>query len=505
MGIFEGVIMGFGALASAPGSFGLILLGFLAGIFFGAMPGISSPMAIVLVLPFTYGMEPPYALSFLVATYVGTVYGGGMTALLFKAPGTPEASCDVFDGYPIAQKQPERALGIQIASSAVSGILTNSLFLFSAYYLARWALSFAAPEYFALGLLGLAAVTSLGVRNQRRAIISCLLGLFLATVGMGHFAGSSRFTFGSSYLAAGINYIPAIIGIFAAAEVFTHAYTAPAELAIRRVAIKISALTVGVREVFHYKLLMVKSMLLGTFLGILPGTGSTISAFIAYGEAVRSSKHPEKFGTGVPEGLIAPECANNAASAGVMVPTLALGIPGSSASAVMLAALMIYGVVPGPLILQQQPEFLFMSFATMMFVDAISMALLPLMILFFASALTIPKKVLNPIIILLCVTGAFAINNNVADVLVMFMFGVLGYFLRRYEYPVAPVVLGIILGPIIETGLTTGLVLTEYNFLAFLTRPITAVILVLAAFFAGQPIVKDILRKRGLRKEANSG
>lgn len=501
MGIFEGLLIGFGALASHPVSFVIIAAGLAAGILFGAMPGVSSPMAIVLVLPFSYGMETSVALCFLVATYVGTVFGGGITAILFKAPGTPEASCDIFDGYPMARKQPERALGIQITCSAIGGICACLIFLLATYYLARWALKFGAPEYFALALVGLAAVTSLGVLNQRKAVISCLLGLFLATVGMGHFAGLSRFTFGSSYLAAGINYVPAVIGIFAAAEVFKHAYAAPPEAILPKIATKFSALTVGVREVVHHKLTILKSMLIGTFIGILPGTGSTISSFIAYGEAVRSSKHPEKFGTGVPEGLVAPETANNAASAGTMVPTLALGIPGGSASAVILAAMMIYGLTPGPLIIQEQPKLLYMIFVAMLFSDVVAIAFMLPAIRFFSTALTIPKKILNPVIILLCVAGSFAINNNVADVLVMFMFGILGYFLERYGYPIAPVVLGLILGPIIERGLTTGLVIVDYNVLAFVSRPITAVLLVMAVTFASQPIVRDILKKRRMRKK----
>ena len=501
MGMFDGLILGWSALASQPLSFAIIAAGLAAGILFGAMPGVSSPMAIVLVLPFSYGMETGLALCFLVATYVGTVFGGGITAILFKAPGTPEASCDIFDGYPMARKQPERALGIQITCSAIGGICACLIFLLATYYLARWALKFGAPEYFALALVGLAAVTSLGVLNQRKAIISCLLGLFLATVGMGHFAGLSRFTFGSSYLAAGINYVPAVIGIFAAAEVFKHAYAAPPEAILPKIATKFSALTVGVREVVHHKVTILKSMLIGTFIGILPGTGSTISSFIAYGEAVRSSKHPEKFGTGIPEGLVAPETANNAASAGTMVPTLALGIPGGSASAVILAAMMIYGLTPGPLIIQEQPRLLYMIFVAMLFSDVVAIAFMLPAIRFFSTALTIPKKILNPVIILLCVAGSFAINNNVADVFVMFMFGILGYFLERYGYPVAPVVLGLILGPIIERGLTTGLVIVDYNVLAFVSRPITAVLLVMAVTFASQPIVRDILKKRRMRKK----
>lgn len=503
MGLFDGLLMGFGALTSQPLSFLIISAGLAAGIIFGAMPGISSPMAIALLLPFTYGMEAGLALCFLVATYVGTVFGGGITAILFKAPGTPEAAVDTYDGYPMAQKQPERALGIQITCSAIGGICACLIFLFATYYLARWALHFAAPEYFGLALLGLAAVTSLGVRNQRKAIIACLLGLFLATVGMGQFGGESRFVFGSQYLAAGISYVPAVIGIFAAAEIFKQGY-APSEIAFKKVATKFSALTTGVKEVAHHKLTIFKSMLLGTFIGILPGTGSTISSFIAYGEAVRSSKHPEKFGTGVPEGLVAPETANNAASAGTMVPTLALGIPGGSASAVILAAMMIYGLTPGPLIIQLQPKLLYMIFVAMLFSDIVAIIFMLPAIRFFAVALTIPRKVLNPLIILLCITGSFAISNNVADVLVMFAFGVLGYLLERYKYPIAPVVLGIILGPVIERGLTTGLVLMDYNVLAFVSRPITAVLLVMAVAFAASPIVRDILKKRRVTvKEKN--
>lgn len=500
MGAFDGLLIGFEALASQPFSFLIIAAGLAAGILFGAMPGVSSPMAIVLVLPFTYGMETSLALSFLVATYVGTVFGGGITAILFKAPGTPEASCDVFDGYPMARKQPARALGIQITCSAIGGIFASLIFLFATYYLAKWALKFGPPEYFALALIGLAAVTSLGVLNQRKAVLACLLGLFLATVGIGHFAGLPRFTFGISYLAAGINYVPAVIGIFAVAEVFKHVYTRPPETIFPKIATKFSALTEGVREVIHHKLTIFKSMLIGTFIGILPGTGSTISAFIAYGEAVRSSKHPEKFGTGLPEGLIAPETANNAASAGTMVPTLALGIPGGSASAVILAAMMIYGLTPGPLIIQEQPKLLYSIFVAMLFADIIAIAFMLPAIRFFTVVLTIPKKVLNPLIILLSVAGSFAINNNVADVFVMFTFGILGYFLEKYKYPVAPVVLGLILGPIIESGLTVGLVLMDYNLLAFVSRPITAVLLVLALSFAGQPIIRDILKKRRMRK-----
>ena len=320
---------------------------------------------------------------------------------------------------------------------------------------------------------------------------------------MGQFGGESRFVFGSQYLAAGISYVPAVIGIFAAAEVFKQGY-APSMIGFKKVATKFSALTTGVKEVAHHKLTIFKSMLLGTFIGILPGTGSTISSFIAYGEAVRSSKHPEKFGTGVPEGLIAPETANNAASAGTMVPTLALGIPGGSASAVILAAMMIYGLTPGPLIIQLQPKLLYMIFVAMLFSDIVAIIFMLPAIRFFAVALTVPRKVLNPLIILLCITGSFAISNNVADVLVMFAFGVLGYLLERYNYPIAPVVLGIILGPVIERGLTTGLVLMDYNVLAFVSRPITAVLLVMAVAFAASPIVRDILKKRRVTvKEKN--
>jgi len=481
-----------------PWNFLAVLVGVVSGIIIGALPGLTSPMGVALLIPFTYGMDKVPAICMLVALYCGGTYGGSISAILVHAPGTPAAAATTFDGYPLAQKgMAGKALGMACISSGLGGLFSVIVLILLAPVLAEIAIKFGPPEYFALAVFGLSMISSLGARSTLKNLIGGALGVFLATVGTDEMSGFTRYDFGSTHLMDGISFIPVMIGLFAAAEVFRQA-----EAGIRKVMLdkKITGLLPSWGEIKEVKATLLRSSLIGTFIGILPAEGGTVASFIGYNEAKRFSKQREKFGTGILEGVAGPETANNAATGGAMVPTLALGIPGSGTTAVILGALLVHGMRPGPLLFIQHANVVYGIFAGMFLANLIFLVVGLGGAKLFSQIVRIPNYVLTPIILVLCIVGSYSLHNNMADVWVMLISGVIGYKMREHGFSAAPIVLGLVLGELIEISLRRSLIVFENNPFIFFTRPYSILFLLLTALGLFSPLIRSLIENRGFRK-----
>jgi putative tricarboxylic transport membrane protein len=477
----------------------IIVIGSSLGIMAGAIPGISGTMALALAVPITYVMDPATALLLLVALYASSVYAGSISGILFRTPGAPEGVAATIDGHEMAkQGRAGEALGVDIFSSVSGGLFGTVMLVLIAPQLAKVALEFGPSEYFALAVLGLSVVSSLGTKNELKALISALMGLFVATVGIDKISGFNRFTFGTTTLLSGVNFIPAIIGLFAVAEVLNRIREMKEMGGIRaRARAKLPSLEL----IKRLKGLLLRSSLIGTFIGILPGIGATTGAFVGLSEAVRWSKHPEKFGTGIPEGVAAPEAANNAACSGAMVPLLTLGIPGSAGTAIMLGAFLIHGLKPGPLLFMQQPTLVYTIFVGMFLANLSIIILAKVFIRYFSKVIELPYNILGPGILIFCVVGSFAIRNNFGDIWIMLIFAVIGFFMEKYGYPLAPIILGIVLGPIAEENLRQAMIISGNNPMVLIGSPLSAALIILSvlSLFSSQ------LRKAWARRRSSSG
>lgn len=475
----------------------LIILGTAFGIICGTLPGVSSSMAIVLALPFTYAMPPVSSIVLLVAVYIGGACGGSISAILLRTPGTPEAVATTFDGYPMAMRgEAGKALGLAVSASSFGGIFSAVGMVLAAPLLAAVALKFQSAEYFALALLGLSCITSLGAKNQMKAILSALLGLLLATIGLDPINGTERFTFNQGFLMNGISYIPVMIGSFAIAEVYKNIEKINLDSCNDMITSqKVSLEIMKFREMAKMWAVFIKSSIIGTIIGIIPAAGGSIASLVSYGEAMKSSKHPELFGKGAPEGIIAPESANNAAVGGSMVPTLVLGIPGSPTTAVIMAAFMIQGLQPGPLLLKQQPILLYSVFFGIIFSSLLLFVVGRFITREFAHILKLPYPMLGTLIIALGVVGAYSLNNSFYDVLIMFIFSLVGYLFEKYKYSTSALILGLILGGIMENSLRKQLIISDGRWVDFITRPVSLAILIISLVAFLSPLI-DVWRKK---------
>jgi putative tricarboxylic transport membrane protein len=457
---------------------------------------------VALLIPFTFGMNKIAAISMLTALYCGGTYGGSITAILVHAPGTPAAAATAFDGFPLAQKgQAGKALGMACVSSAVGGIFSVICLIFLAPFLAEIAIDFGPPEYFALTVFGLSMISSVGSKSVLKNLIGGCIGVFLATVGMDEITGYSRYDFGLTELMDGVNFIPVMIGLFAAAQVFRQAEQGIKQIKLDK---KITGLLPTWQDIKDVKGTLLRSSIIGTFIGILPAEGGTVASFIGYNEAKRFSKHPEKFGTGVLEGIAGPECANNAATGGAMVPTLALGIPGSGTTAVILGALLIHGLRPGPLLFVQHADVVYAIFAGMLLANLLFLGIGLGGAKLFSHIVRVPNYILNPIILTLCVVGSYALSNNMADVWIMLICGVVGYKMRAYGFAAAPIVLGLVLGELIEIALRRSLIVFNNNPLVFLTRPYSLFFIILTVLGLLSPWIRSAFERRAQKKELSS-
>jgi putative tricarboxylic transport membrane protein len=471
----------------------LVIAGTAFGMFCGALPGLSASMSIILLLPFTYGMEPVQAIVALIAVYIGAAAGGSISAILLRTPGTPEAVATTFDGYPMAmQGKAGRALGLAISASSFGGIFSAIMMMLCAPLLATVALKFQSAEYFTLSLLGLSCITSIGSKNQLKAIFACLIGLLLSTVGLDEINGLHRFVFGSPFLMNGINYIPVMIGSFAIAEVYKNIEErakqggSPGEV----IAAKVSLEMIKLKDFFGKWVTLVKSSIIGTIIGIIPAAGGSIASLVAYGEASRSNKTSVEFGKGCDEGILAPESANNAAVGGSMVPTMVLGIPGSPTAAVIMAAFMIHGLRPGPLLLKDQPILLNAIFIGLILSSLLLFVVGRYITRQFARILKLPYPLLGTLVIVLGIIGAFALKNSFYDIVLALIFSVVGYFFDKYKFSNSAMILGLILGGIAENSLRKQLIVSDGSLIGFVTRPISLVVLVFSLIAFISPVMR---------------
>ncbi|HCR98552.1 MAG: tripartite tricarboxylate transporter permease [Halomonas sp.] len=468
-----------------------VFIGFIGG----ALPGVSGVILVVILLPVTYGMEPTTAFMVLTAIYGATVFSGLITAILYRAPGTPEAVMTAFDGYPMTQRgEAGKALGIGVLSSAIGGLVGTVALIIFTPMLAKMALKFSSPEYFALAVLGLTVVASLGGRLIF-GLIGAALGLFIATIGIDPLTGTSRFTFGNLNLTEGVGLIPVIVGLFAVSEVMKRTLDHESHQPLKKVKVKIFDLPI-LRQI---GMTLSRSSIIGVVIGILPGIGASTAAMVSYSETVRWSKHPEKFGKGAPEGIAAPESANNAAAMGALVPLFALGIPGSGTTAVILGAFIMHGLQPGPMFMLTSSDLIYAVFAGLFIVNFMILLFSKPFIVLFTKLLNVPYSALGPIIIMCCIVGTYSVRNSMFDVWLMMGFGVLGYLLEKINFPLVSIILGLVLGPIAESELRRALSMSQGDFSIFIERPISATLLSIAFLLLAVTLITPLI-KRARRK-----
>lgn len=489
----DGISTAFTILTTTPAIFAAIG-GVAWGIIGGALPGISPSIALALLLPFTYGMDPVTAIVLLGATYVGAEYGGSIPAILINTPGTNAAAATVVDGYYMHREgRGGEALGISLQSGVVGGLIGLIFLILFTEPLSRVALAFNFPAYFALGILGLSVIVSLSNGSLIKGLMAATLGLMVATIGTDPLSGVTRFTFGQPELLTGVEYVIVMVGVFAMSELMMTANTPDwGKTDGKQTRIKLPS--------FRQWRKLWKAQAIGSgvgiFEGVMPGAGGSIAAFMSYNEAKRWSSEPEKFGKGSAEGIAAPEAANNAVACTALVPVLSFGIPGSNSAAILMGGMLIHGLTPGPLLFQKEPEFVYGLFGGLA-VANISQLLLG--ILMMTPALWLvnrPKPYLMAAIFALVFSGIYSINNSTYDLYLVLLFGVVGYLLRVFGFPFLPLVLGLVLGYLVEANYRRSLELTAGDHRIFWETPISLGLLSVAALFVIGSAVRDILLAR---------
>ena len=448
----------------------VLLVSTLGGVVIGALPGLNATNGAALLLPFTLSMEAIPAIASLVAIYCSATFAGAITAILINTPGTPASATTCLDGYPLAQRgEAGRALGLAVVSSTIGGVLSVICLMIAAPLLARMAYQFTPPEYFALTLFGMSMLASIGEGSPLKNLISGTFGVFLALVGVDKLTSVERFTFGSHDLYDGIGFVPVMIGIFGISELIVQA----SSLDKRKERVSMKAVQLPTRDDYRqvWKTIL-RSSGIGIFIGILPAEGATVASMIGYNEAKRWSKTPEQFGKGAIEGIAGSEAANNAATGGAMVPTLALGIPGSATAAVILAGLMVHGIRPGPSMFTEQANFAYTIFWSMMLVNLLFLVVGLTGAKIFARITLIPTQVLWPCVFMVSIVGAYALDQSMFDVWIVLISGIIGFFMRRYGFSVVPLAIGLILGEMLEQRLGQSMVMLDEKWWLMFTRPL---------------------------------
>lgn len=475
----------------------LLVCATLGGVVIGALPGLNATTGAALLLPFTLTMEPIAAISILTAIYCSATFAGAITAILINTPGTSASATTCLDGYPMAVRgEAGRALGLAVVSSTIGGVFSVIVLMLAAPLLARAAYSFAPPEYFALTVFGLSMLVSIGGGSPLRNLIAGALGILLATVGTDLLTSVKRYTFDSPYLYEGIDFVPVMIGVFGISELISQA----TKLDERREQITMKAIQLPSREDYcRVWRTILRSSGIGTFIGILPAEGATVASMIGYNEAKRWSKTPEEFGNGAPEGIAGSEAANNSATGGAIVPTLALGIPGSPTAAVILAGLMVHGLRPGPTMFTEQAHFAFAIFWSMLFVNLLFLVIGLYGAKLFARVTLIPTQVLWPCVFMFSIVGAYALDQSMFDVWVALIAGVVGYLMRLFGFSVVPLAIGLILGGMLEQRLGQSMVMLDEKWWLILSRPISLFFLVCTALALFGPPVWNFIKRRNDR------
>lgn len=471
------------------------IISMLVGILVGGTPGLTATMAVALIIPITYYMDPLAGLAMILGVSFTSIFAGDIPATFLRIPGTPASAAAVLDGFEMSKKgKGSLALTIDLLCSAIGGLIGVSLLIMIAPPLAKFALRFTNFQYFWLGMFGLSMSAMLSTNSKVGGLISAVLGLLVSAVGIDITTGFPRFTFGNIELMGGIGFIPVMVGLFGISEVFKNVRNRD-RLRERTIHDKINiSIFETLPIIWKRKWTLLKSSFIGTCVGALPGAGADIAAWVAYGVEKKTSKKPEEFGKGSINGVIAPTSANNAALGGTWIPALVFGVPGDSITAIVLGAMLMYGLRPGPLIFQQSPDFVKGVFAIALISQFFLIPVGLLGIKAYGRILRLPRNIIMVFVLIFSVVGSYSIRNSFFDIYIMLFFGVIGYIFENLDIPLAPMVLGIILGPMIEDNLRVGLIKTGGNYLPFLTNPISAVLVLLIIFTFFSSNVSNLFR-----------
>jgi putative tricarboxylic transport membrane protein len=494
MDVLQALAVGF-VHVFAPVNLAALFVGLLLGLLVAVLPGLTLVMGVVLALPFTYTMSVTPAIILLTAMYVAGTYAGAWTSILFHVPGEPIDVPMLWDGHAMARKgEAAKALGWTLTAALVGGLTAATVMVALAQPVARIALTFSTPEYFAVVFFGLASVVSLGGTSLANALISLFAGLLVATVGVDDTYGAQRFTFGVPLLADGIDYLIVMVGAFGLGEVFLRMEQRFRSMPLQSVD-KVTTRLPTWREAGAVKATYARGTLLGILIGIVPGAGATVASFLSYGMEAQYGKRKLEMGTGIPEGIVAPQTAATSSVGGAMIPLMTMGIPGSGATAIILGAFLLHGLQPGPQVFETSREIVYAVFASI-FVGVVGMCIIG----YFAAkylvrVLELPEVIVSAYVVMCCILGAFAARNNITDVWLMVVFGVVGYLCERLRFPIAPMVLGVILGPIAETNFMTTMISFGNDWTVFFTRPISGTIMVISIATIFYPIWRQYRRR----------
>ena len=470
MSFYDSILAGLSLVGNVD-AFLSLFIGIVVGVIGGAIPGLSATMAVALTLPFTFPMQPINGILLLLGVYKGGIFGGSIPAILIKTPGTPASSATILDGYPLAEKgQAGKALGMALWASCTADVVSNLSLILFAGWLASFALNFGPPEFFALIFFSLTIIAGVSGDSLLRGTLSAVAGLILATVGLDLVYGTNRFTFGDSNLMGGLNFIAVLIGLFAIPEVIAMAWDPTGHLGKAR---SLGKSWVTFREYKDSFFSIIRGSIIGVILGSIPGIGAAPSAFLSYSEARRTSKNKGNFGKGEIEGVAAAEAGNNGVAGATLIPLLALGVPGDVITAIIIGAFMIHGLQPGPMMFIMNVDIIYGLFIGLIVSSVMLFAVGSVAIRAFRYVADVPKRILMPAVLVLCIYGVFAVNNNIFDVGVMFAMGWLGYVMLRTRIPAAPFLIAFILGPLLEDNFRQSMLMSGGDMSVFVRGPIT--------------------------------
>lgn len=460
------------------------VLGIMLGTILGAIPGLTATMGIALLLPITYYMDPITAIILLTAMYKGGLFGGSITAILFSVPGTPAAAFTTIDGYQMTKKgQAGKALKVSLVASVTGDVFANIVLIFCAGILASWALAFGAPEYAALIVFSLAAIVALSRGNLAKDVLAMALGILCGMVGFDSVAAQPRFSFDSPHLAGGLEIVPVLIGLLAVSEIFLHIEKLARNAGVRNTSeeIRFKRQDLGLSEIWGLRGVLLRSAAIGTWIGTLPGPGPGLAGFLGYQNARTMGKNHEKVGTGVPEGVAAPEAANSAVGSANLIPLLSLGIPGDAEAAMILSVMVLHGITPGPLLFEQNGSIVYAIMFGILMAALLSLVINWYMTKYIARVSRISFQFVMPVVLITAIAGSYGVNQSMFDVYVMVAFAVLGYFMHKFGFSTIAMLVGFILGPMLESSLRTALIMSDGSFYVFITRPLSAAFLSAAA------------------------
>jgi putative tricarboxylic transport membrane protein len=499
--ILNNLLVGFSHVFQ-PVNMMFLIVGTVLGLLVAVLPGLTLVMGVVLALPFTYSMDVIPAIVLLTSMYVSGTYAGAWTSILFRVPGEPIDVPLLWDGYPMARNgQAAQALGWTLISAGFGGLLAATVMVLLAQPIAKIALTFSTPEYFAILFFGLATVVSLGGSSLANALISLFIGLLIATVGVDDTYGTHRFTFNVPLLSDGIDYLVVMVGAYGLGEVFLRMEQGFKSAPLESVD-KITTRLPSMKEIMATKGTFVRGGLTGIFVGLVPGAGATVASFLSYGIESQYGKRKKLLGTGIPEGIIAPQTAATSSVGGAIIPLVTMGIPGSGATAIILGAFLLHGLQPGPQVFQTSSHIVYAMFASV-FVGIVVMCVIG----YFATktmvrVLELPEVIVSAYVVMCCILGAFAARNNITDVWLLVVFGVLGYLFERFKFPITPLVLGVILGPLAESAFMTTMISYSNDWTIFFTRPISGPLMAVAIITLLYPLFRHMRRKGKIRGTA---